>query len=216
MGTAILLRRNLQNMQVKHIEISQPSLQNRVTHLQIISNDVLHLINVYCPADHYDKDPFFKDFNIYLENLECEKIILAGNFNFVENVEDRFPKLNKNDKKVRKIFNPKNPSLFDPIYKSKTMKFTCKNARLDRFYISDFMLGYVKKSATLSEVAGHKLVLLDLDLEDLKLWGKFYWKMNNHYSGDNFYKREIQIFFFKILRNGNHIHIFWIIGKCLN
>ena len=72
------------------------------------------------------------------------------------------------------------------------MKFTCKNARLDRFYIPDFMLGYVKKSATLSEVADHKLVSIDLDLEYLKLWGKFYWKMNNHYLGDNFYKKEIQ------------------------
>ena len=95
LGTAILLRRNLQNMQVKHIEIKQQSLQNRVMHLQIISNDVLNFINVYCPADHYDKDYFFKDFNIYLENLAYKKIILAGDFNFIENVEDRFPKLNK-------------------------------------------------------------------------------------------------------------------------
>ena len=82
LGTAILLRLNLQNMQVKHIEISQPSLQNRVTHLQIISNDVLHLINVYCPADHYDKDPFFKDFNIYLENLEYKKNYISRGFLF--------------------------------------------------------------------------------------------------------------------------------------
>ena len=97
------------------------------------------------------------------------------------------------------------------------MTFTCKNARLDRFYISGFMTGYVKKkqSATLPEIADHKLVLTDLDLEELKLWGKFYWKMNYHYLGDIFNKREIQKLFEKFDKRKPYMYILvnWEIFK---
>ena len=30
-----------------------------------------------------------------------------------------------------------------------------------------------------------------MDIEDLKLWGSFYWKTNNHYLLDKFYKDDI-------------------------
>ena len=187
LGTAILLRRNLQNMQVWHIKIQKEILQNRETHAQLTSNDILNIISVYCPADHYGKDYS----NPYWETLEHRKIILAGDFNFVENVEDIFPKLNKNDKKIRKTFKPGNLNLTDPIYNT-TMPFTCKNAILDRFYLSGYMIGHVKKNKILPEIDDHKFVMIELDLEELKLREKFYWEMNNHYLGDRIYKREVE------------------------
>ena len=71
------------------------------------------------------------------------------------------------------------------------MIYIHKDARLDRFYISDFMVGQVLKTNIIPEIADHKMVIIDLDMEDLKLWGSFYWKMNNHYLLDKFYKDDI-------------------------
>ena len=121
-----------------------------------------------------EKITFFNDLIHYLETFEHQKLILVGDFNFVENIEDRFPKLNKNDKKIRKYFKPQNLNLIDPVYKSNTqMIYTHKDARLDRFYISDFMVGHVLKTKILPEIADHKMVIIDFDMEDLKLWGSF-------------------------------------------
>ena len=156
-------------MQLKHIEINKETLKNRLTHIQIISKEVINILSVYCPADHYGKDNFFYDLIHYLQDFEHQKLILVGDFNFVKNIEDRFPKLNKNDKKIRKIFKPHNLNLIDPMYKSNTQMiythiYTHKDARLDRFYISDFMV--VLKTKVLPEIADHKMVIIDIDMED--------------------------------------------------
>ena len=69
--------------------------------------------------------------------------------------------LNKNDKKIRKKIKPQNLNLIDPVYKSNTqMVYTHKDARLDRFYISDFMVGQVLKTKVLPEIADHKMVII--------------------------------------------------------
>ena len=159
LGTGILIRRNIQKLQLKHIEINKENLKNRLTHIQITSKIVINILSVYCPANHYGKDNFFYDLIHYLEAFEHQKLILVGDFNFVENIEDRFPKLNKNDKKIRKNFKPQNLNLIDPTDKSNTqMIYTHKDARLDRFYISHFMVGQVLKTKLLPEIADHKMV----------------------------------------------------------
>ena len=43
------------------------------------------------------------------------------------------------------------------------MIYTHKDARLDRFYISDFMVGHVLKTEILPEIADHKMVIIDFD-----------------------------------------------------
>ena len=188
-GTAILIRKNLQNLQINRIENDKIRLQNRLTHIQIITQETLNIINVYCPADHEDKDDFFQDLNNYLEIYQDEKIILAGDFNYVEKNDDRFPKLNKNDIKIRKRFKPQNYELIDPITDN---IFTHKNARLDRFYISEMLERYMKNFKTFSVMADHKPVLIEIDIEGIKPWGKFYWKLNNQLLNDVFYKLEVE------------------------
>ena len=188
-GTAILIRKNLQNLQINRIENDEIRLQNRLSHIQITTQETLNIINVYCPADHEDKDDFFQDLNNYLEFYQDEKIILAGDFNYVENEDDRFPKLNKNDIKIRKRFKPQNYDIIDPITDN---VFTYKNARLDRFYISEMLGRYLKNFKLFSVIADHKQVLIELDIEGIKPWGKFYWKLNNQLLNDVFYKLEIE------------------------
>ena len=75
-------------------------------------------------------------------------------------MDDRFPKLNKNDIKIRKRFKPQNYDLTDPITDN---GFTYKNARLDRFYISEMLGRYLKKFKTFSVMSDHKPVLIELD-----------------------------------------------------
>ena len=52
-----------------------------------------------------------------MEMYAHQKIILARDFNYVENVEDRFPKLNKDDKKLEKKIKPQNLNTIDPLHK---------------------------------------------------------------------------------------------------
>ena len=74
------------NLQLKHIEINQANLKNKLTHIQIISKEVLNIFIVYCPADHYEKDNIFNELIHYLETFEHQKLIQVGDFNFVENI----------------------------------------------------------------------------------------------------------------------------------
>ena len=48
------------------------------------------------------KVTFFQDLNEHLEIYQREKIILAGDFSYVEKEGDRFSKSNKNDVKKKK------------------------------------------------------------------------------------------------------------------
>ena len=42
------------------------------------------------------------------------------------------------------------------------------------------MFDYVKMPHILS-IADHKIIIIDLSMEDLKSWGDFYWKLNTHF-----------------------------------
>ena len=133
-----------------------------------------------------------------------KKIILAGDFNYVEKEDDRFLKLNKNDIKIRKRFKPQNYDLFDPITDN---VFTYKNARLDRFYISEMLGRYLKNFKTFAVMSDHKPVLIELDIEGIKPWGKFYWKLNNHLLNDLFYKLEIENLMYKFEERKQNLNI---------
>ena len=95
------------------------------------------------------------------------------------------------------------------------MIYTHKDARLDRFYITDFMVGQVLKTKVLPEIADHKMVIIDIDMEDLKLWGPFYWKMNNHYLVDKFYKNDIENLIIQFEQRKSYMNILdnWEIFK---
>ena len=63
---------------------------------------------------------------------------MAGDFNYVENNEDRMPQLNKNDKFVKRIFKPSTVKLVDTFRKLHNTKIehAQKTARIDRIYIT--------------------------------------------------------------------------------
>lgn len=72
-GIAIITRKNVQNLQIKDIEIERNNLQNRLAHLQTVIKETLNIINIYCPADHDEKEVFFQELNEHLEIYQEKK-----------------------------------------------------------------------------------------------------------------------------------------------
>ena len=54
-GTGVIVRQSLQNMGIEHVKIDNPSLENRVTHLKITSNETFHILSVYGPPNRTQK-----------------------------------------------------------------------------------------------------------------------------------------------------------------
>ena len=116
------------------------------------------------------------------------------------------------------MFKPETLNLIDPFTycnSNRTKVFTCGNARLDRFYVSDFISSSVSKYTTLNNIADHKMIKIEIDIDDFKLWGNFYWKINNYYMNDQYYKAEIEnlINRFNERKSSHHILDNWEIFK---
>ena len=95
-------------------------------------------------------------------------------------------------KNYRNFFKPQSLGLIDPVYKvNSKMTFTHKDSRIDRIYVTDLIDGLVTKCRTLSAVADHKMILMEIDMADFKLWGIFYWKIKNFYLNDTYYHKYI-------------------------
>ena len=192
-GTGILVKGRLQNFKIEHCKITTKTLANRITHVQIHTKRIFDIICVYAPADHTESKPFYDDFINYLKSYINHNLIMCGDFNFVNSEIDREPKLTKYDKRVSKLFKPKNYHLNDTfrIKNPTSIEFTHKTARLDRIYVSDSILNTLHKVKHLNFVADHKPVMSQLNIEDIQFWGKFYWKLNNYYLNDIYYQNEI-------------------------
>ena len=104
LGTGILLRRHAQNLQIKYITTISPILKHRLTHIQLVSKGTISFLCENAPSDHYGKREYFRTLTTYIEQYNHQNLIIVGDLNFVEHKEDRFPKLNKNDKKLQKFF----------------------------------------------------------------------------------------------------------------
>ena len=195
-GTGIILRGKLQNLTTKHLDVNQIPLQNRVTHIQIKAKRIIDLISIYAPA-HEDRKAFYDSLNDYLNNFINHNIILCGDFNYAELEVDRIPKLNKYDKRFQKIFKPKNFKLIDTFRNKYPTKqdFTHKTARIDRIYVSETILNTVHNVKHLNTLADHRPVYTQINFDDIKLWGKFYWKLNNYFLNDTYYQQEINSLF---------------------
>ena len=195
-GTGILIRNNLQSLKTEHIEIKENIFQNRITHIKITAKDAINFISIYAPSGQEDlqKQNFYKKLVQYLENLIGQNVIILGDFNFVENNLDRLRALRPYDIYLQKIFKSQNLNLRD-VYQYKhglNQNFTRLNSRIDRIYISDFLVPKIKNVTHLDYLADHKPVSLDIELDGTKMWGYFYWKLNNFYLKDDFYKIEIK------------------------
>ena len=87
-GTGILVRNNLQNLKIDHLEVNDPNLKDRVTHLQIHTK-----IYIYAPSVDGKKKPFYRSLNKYLANFNNNYTILMGDFNYVSHRSYRLNKL---------------------------------------------------------------------------------------------------------------------------
>ena len=58
-GTGILVRNNLQNLKINHLEVSDHYLKDRVIHLQIHAKSVLNFINIFAFSVDGKKKAFY-------------------------------------------------------------------------------------------------------------------------------------------------------------
>ena len=191
-GTGILVRNNLQNLKIDHLMVGDPNLKDRVTHLQIHTKSTLNFINIYAPSVDGKKKPFYRSLNKYLANFNNNYTILMGDFNYLSHRSDRLNKLRACDSYIRNIFKPKEFSLEDS-YKHfhKEPDFTRQNSRIDRIYVSDFLINKIDSVKHLNYIADHRPVFISIYLENTALWGNFYWKLNNSLLNDNVYRNKI-------------------------
>ena len=89
-----------------------------------------------------NKTFFYSHLKDYVQKFSNFKIIMAGDFNYVENDEDRIVQMNKRDKLVKRTFKPKNLNLVDTfrkLHKNK-IEYTHKTARIDQIYITESLV----------------------------------------------------------------------------
>ena len=80
-------------------------------------------------------------------------------------------------------------------YNKQKVDFTHKTARIDRIYVTESLSLNILKCKHLNLISDHKLVLLELHLEDFKPWGNFYWKLNSSFLEETQYVNEIDDLF---------------------
>ena len=84
------------------------------------------------------------------------------------------------DKRVNKILRPKELNLIDTFSNvHNTQDFTHLGSRLDRIYLSKILYPKILKNQHTIKIADHKTVLLEVNLDKFKPWGRYYWKFNN-------------------------------------
>lgn len=192
---AILIRRDLLNMKIIEIK-NEENLKNRLIHIQIETNETINIINLYAPAKGYLlKKNFYQDIKNYLNQYNKESIFLLGDFNYVQEQNDRLStKFQDYDIMINKIFNNlefKIHDIFRLFYPNK-IDFTYTNSRIDRIYISEHLLSNIKTVRHMDKITDHKIVLLELEMGNFKKWGNSYWKLNNGLLNDDFYKIKIK------------------------
>ena len=108
-GTGVIVRQSLQNMGIEHVKIDNPILENRLTHLKITSNETFHIISVYgSPNRMQTKGFFYCHLKDYVQFFSHFRIIMAGDFKYVENDEVCIIQMNKSEKLVKRTLKPKN------------------------------------------------------------------------------------------------------------
>ena len=105
-GTCIIVKNSPQFRSVLLENSNILSFKNRVTHLIFKTNINIYVINIYAPVSgahsnsKLERKEFFKNLHKYLEKFSKDEIILCGDFNYVNNNEDRTSGLNYSDKEV--------------------------------------------------------------------------------------------------------------------
>ena len=191
-GVAVLIGRSLQQFKIQNLNIDIPSLKHRMMHISILAEEEINIINIYAPAKNIEKSNFYEDVKKYLTKFKNKQIILLGDFNYVENINDRVFGFDYADRKVNKIFSPKELNLIDTFSNvHNTLDFTHLRSRIDRIYLSKILYPKILKIQHTTKIADHKTVLLEINLDKFKPWGRYYWKFNNSLLTNAIFKQEI-------------------------
>ena len=209
-GVETLIRNNQLNFKIKQLEINENCFKNRIVHIQIQSPEIINIINVYAPSDHHNdtKRLFYSKLNMYLNKFKDQTLILCGDFNFVEEDIDRVNGKIINDKVINKAINLKDFGLVDTYrnFNENKKEYTNQISRLDRIYISKFLVTKIKNINHGEYISDHRTIEIDIEIETFNQWGKGYWKLNNFYLKDEFYRNEINNIIDKE-KNKNNINI---------
>ena len=112
--------------------------------------------------------------------------------------------MNFADKRVNKIFSPKELNLIDTFSNvHNTQDFTHSRSRLYRIYLSKILYTKILKIQYSIKIADHKTVLLEINLDKFKPWGRYYSKFNNSLLTNAMYKQEI----FNLIANDHETKI---------
>ena len=79
----------------------------------------------------------------------------------------------------KRFFKPKTFKLIDTFRNKYPTKqdFTHKTARIDRIIPET----QFHNAIHFNNLADHRPVITQMNFDDIKLWGKFYWKLNNYF-----------------------------------
>lgn len=197
-GVAILIRNTILNFQIEILTTTEKSFQNRLIHIQIKAAETINIINIYAPACNvHEQLQFYKDLKMYLQKFTKNITFLLGDFNYATDDIDRTGNLHYYDTKVKEIFNPNDLNLkdtFRTFYEHK-VDFTYTVSRIDKIFIPNFLMTKVASITHMQAISDHKIVKLKIDLN------KSYWKLNNYYLQDTYYRQEIN----ELIKNCNKI-----------
>jgi len=206
-GVAIIIKNN----KLKWEKIEEDiQFKGRLLHIKI---EGLHIINIYVPANKYEKCNFITKLYKYLDKYTMEKVIVGGDFNWVGDPIDRVGGMNFNDKVTTEIAKKtlEKHKLID-IYRMLNLpriEFTHHygdqlGSRLDRFYGNFFSHKmYIKSKILKIEISDHKPVQLNIKITNRTKWGNGFWKLNNKILENKEFTQVIQS---KITKYQNKIH----------
>ena len=195
-GVITLIRNNILQFKTKQIESKENEFLNRFLHIQIETDEIINIINIYAPVNgqNYEKLYFYQKLKEHLSKFKNQIIILSGDFNYVTDKEDRENGFDYWDKRLNNIINFENLNLKDAFktINPEVTNFTTKRSRIDRFLISNFLLTKIDLILHKEYISDHKAIELTLKFDKFQKWGRGYWKINNNYLNDKNFQKEIR------------------------
>ena len=201
MGQIILFSERCNN-DITVISSSKRFLAAKLT----VCNKPTVVINIYAPNGDNDKEDFFQEILNKIKDIDCDNIILGGDFNCVlDNDKDIVTGQKHKPATVRK-FNDliDRCDLYDTwrLFNSETKEYTWSrrhgqdlvSRRLDYLFVSNDVFNHVTESKIISvPFTDHRGCIIKVQENDI-VRGKGYWKFNNALLNDNEYVTTTKAF----------------------
>ena len=115
-----MIRNDILNFKTIQINNDIDEFKNRLLHIQIQTDEIVNIINIYAPAhtENLIKIRFYQKLKEYLSKYKNELIILTGDFNYVISKEDRLKGYDYYDIRINKMMNFEDFNLKD-VYSTK-------------------------------------------------------------------------------------------------